>query len=134
MRRKAAIRRAGALLAIVIVVAFVGAVLQGCSNGQSSNQSDKELETRREATDLANIRSAYAELTAAYLTDDLGDDASIEIPVTQTQANWQIDGDTAITLIAEGHRSEGVEVPSKEAGEGVVYVVSVDEDGVITVG
>ena len=51
-----------------------------------------QLEKAREATDLANLRSAYAEQIAALLLWD-GTDANLpeDITVTaqQTQENWQ---------------------------------------------
>ena len=51
-----------------------------------------QLEKAREATDLANLRSAYAEQMAALLLWD-GTDANLpeDITVTaqQTQENWQ---------------------------------------------
>ena len=84
-----------------------------------------QLEKARETTDLANIRSAYAELMAGYLTDDLTTaNSSIEVPVTQTQSGWQIDNGAENTTIAEGHKGNGVSVPAK-TGEGAVYTVTI---------
>ena len=90
-----------------------------------------QLEKARETTDLANIRSAYAEQMAAYLTNDSNAAiADISVPVTQTQANWQIDGNQAKTTIAEGHTGAGVEVPAATSGN---YTVKISSDGVVTV-
>ena len=72
-----------------------------------------QLEKAREATDLANIRSAYAEILANYLTDE--DDVDpITVPMYQTRANWtEIDtpmcGDMNLTSDAnvEGAPADG---------------------------
>lgn len=88
-----------------------------------------QLEKAREATDLANVRAAYAELSAEYLT--AGTDATATVPeakkvkVTQKQENWQCDGNKTETEIASS-----VKVPAKASGE---YTVSITNGGVITV-
>ena len=47
-----------------------------------------QLEKAREATDLANIRSAYAEVLANYLTDE-EDVEAIDVDLYQKTADWQ---------------------------------------------
>lgn len=45
-----------------------------------------QLEKSREATDLANVRSAYANLVADYLDNsDAATSKSIEVPVKQKE-------------------------------------------------
>ena len=85
-----------------------------------------QLEKARESTDLANVRSAYAEQMAAYLTwDGTSTIADISVPATQTQDNWQIEeGAPANATIAEGHDGEGVSVPFKLAGDN--YTVKIN--------
>ena len=46
-----------------------------------------QLEKAREATDLANIRSAYAEVLAAFLTGET--DLTKTVTLTQKQDDWQ---------------------------------------------
>lgn len=46
-----------------------------------------QLENSREATDAANLRSAYAEVAANYLTS--GSAATKPVSATQTQSDWQ---------------------------------------------
>jgi hypothetical protein len=91
-----------------------------------------QLEKSREATDLANMRSAYVELTAEYLTN--GSDtttttlpAAKTVKVTQKQAYWQSvgDGKSATTTIANN-----VSVPSATSGN---YTVQIDNAGVVAV-
>ena len=86
------------LMEMLIVVAII-AVLIAIAIPTFTNQ----LEKAREATDLANLRSAYAQVMAAALTnsdDDTtiglnrdGDDGaavwSINVNATQTVAKWQ---------------------------------------------
>mgnify|MGYP004468695607 FL=1 len=86
------------LMEMLIVVAII-AVLVAIAIPTFTNQ----LEKAREATDLANLRGAYAQVMAAALTNSAedtsinlkreGNDGAaswfIEVPATQTVANWQ---------------------------------------------
>ena len=86
------------LMEMLIVVAII-AVLVAIAIPTFTNQ----LEKAREATDLANLRGAYAQVMAAALTNaesdttinlvrDGADGAaswSINVAATQTVANWQ---------------------------------------------
>ena len=91
-----------------------------------------QLEKSREATDLANVRSAYAEQMAAYLTSDNKTAiADITVPVKQTVDKWQSQGDADNATIAEGQTGKGIEVPCHTSGS---YTVSIDvETGEITI-
>ena len=86
------------LMEMLIVVAII-AVLIAIAIPTFTNQ----LEKAREATDLANLRGAYAQVMAAALTNSdadttigltrTGDDGaavwSINVNATQTVAKWQ---------------------------------------------
>lgn len=48
-----------------------------------------QLEKTREATDMANIRAAYAEVVTAQLTDEEG--KSKKVTLTQKKPEWQTD-------------------------------------------
>ena len=86
------------LMEMLIVVAII-AVLVAIAIPTFTNQ----LEKAREATDLANLRSAYAQVMAAALTNADKDDTiglkrdggdgeavwSINVNATQTVAKWQ---------------------------------------------
>lgn len=115
------------LAELLVVVAIIG-VLVAISIPIFTSQ----LEKAREATDLANVRSAYAELTTAYLTN--GNDSSSAtadlpadktVPVTQKKSKWQCDGDADSTKIATS-----VDVPAATSGN---YTVHIDNAGVVTV-
>lgn len=112
------------LAELLIVVAIIGVLV-----AISIPIFTAQLEKAREATDLANVRAAYAELSAEYLT--AGTDTTATAPankkvkVTQKQDKWQCDGDKTETEIGSS-----VKVPVKTSGE---YIVSIDNAGVITV-
>ena len=73
----------GFTLAELLIVVAIIAVLVAISIPIFSAQ----LEKAREATDLANVRSAYAELVANYLTE--GEADSIHVAAQQRQSGWQ---------------------------------------------
>ena len=47
-----------------------------------------QLEKSREATDMANIRAAYAEVVANYISSN-EQEQTASVNAVQTQANWQ---------------------------------------------
>lgn len=65
----------GFTLAELLIVVAIIAVLVAISIPIFSAQ----LEKAKEATDMANIRSAYAEVVAKYLGDSQGHKASVEL-------------------------------------------------------
>ena len=117
----------GFTLAELLIVVAIIAVLVAIAIPVFTAQ----LEKSREATDLANVRSAYAEMMTEYLTwDGTSDIDDIEVPAKQVQANWQSNGDKATTTIAEGVTGKGISVPANTDK----YTVSIDtDDGTITV-
>ncbi len=117
----------GFTLAELLIVVAIIAVLVAIAIPVFTAQ----LEKAREATDLANVRSAYAEMMTEYLTwDGSSTIADIEVPAKQVQDGWQFDGDEETTMIAEGVTGEGIEVPANTDK----YTVSIDtDDGTITV-
>ncbi|WP_235897304.1 type II secretion system protein [Baileyella intestinalis] len=74
----------GFTLAELLIVVAIIAVLVAISIPIFSAQ----LEKSREATDAANIRSAYAEVSADLLTDD-SSNTSVKVPAKQKKAGWQ---------------------------------------------
>ena len=69
------------LMEMLIVVAII-AILVAIAIPTFNNQ----LEKAREATDLANLRSAYAEVMASALTGD--DDEAAKADVSHTGTTW----------------------------------------------
>ena len=95
-----------------------------------------QLEKSREATDLANVRSAYAEQMAAYLTSDNKTAiADITVPAKQTIDKWQsLSGEPANATIAEGKTGSAgkIDVPCHLSGSN--YTIKVDQaTGKITI-
>ena len=119
----------GFTLAELLIVVAIIAVLVAIAIPIFSAQ----LEKSREATDIANVRSAYATLVADYLTSTEAAAAkTINVPVAQKEANWQSHGDDAnypLEQMKDGEISV-VNVPQKIAGN---YVVTIAADGTITV-
>ena len=82
------------LAELLIVVAIIG-VLVAISIPIFTTQ----LEKSREATDISNIRSAYAEVVAAGLTDP-GNSHSADIPLKQAVNGWATGSSTSIAGVA----------------------------------
>ena len=115
----------GFTLAELLIVVAIIAVLVAIAIPVFTAQ----LEKSREATDLANIRSAYAELMSEYLTwDGKTDIANIEVPVKQVQTGWQCDGGNDPTTIAEGVKNGGIKVDSKTSGNYTLSITTTGDD------
>ena len=103
------------LAELLIVVAIIGVLV-----AISIPIFNAQLEKSREAVDLANIRAAYAELTADYLQDDTA--SSIKVPVTQKTATWDGTNKGSVAGIS------GIPVSLSGA-----YVVSIDASGNVSI-
>ena len=111
------------LLIVVAIIAVLVAIAIPIFTAQ--------LEKSREATDLANVRAAYADMMVEYLgwngTSTINDKT---VPAKQTQSGWQTAGGNANTTIADGYSGTGISVPAKTDS----YTLSIDtDDGKITV-
>ena len=73
----------GFTLAELLIVVAIIAVLVAIAIPVFTSQ----LEKSREATDLANVRSAYASVVVQYLDD--GASHSLSVDAQQTQSGWQ---------------------------------------------
>ena len=114
----------GFTLAELLIVVAIIAVLVAIAIPVFTAQ----LEKSREATDLANVRSAYAEIMAQYLTwDGSSAIADITVPAKQAQDNWQTYNNGANATIAEGHAGAGVSVPFHTVGGN--YTVHIETTG-----
>jgi type IV pilus assembly protein PilA len=107
------------LLIVVAIIAVLVAIAIPVFTGQ--------LEKAREATDAANVRSAYATLVADYLENGKGKD--IKVDVTQKKADWQTDPAPTLTVMSNG-TSEEKPIPAKTTGQ---YTVAISDDGVVSV-
>lgn len=104
------------LAELLIVVAIIG-VLVAISIPVFTSQ----LEKAKEATDAANLRSAYAQVISTNLTD--GSTTAITVDQEQGVANW-----TATPNFADNFT---VEAPTAASGSWSVAVVT-DASGAVT--
>ena len=88
-----------------------------------------QLEKSREATDMANIRGAYAEIAAASITDP-DNTISATVGLKQTQAKWQTTG----ANIAGIDITEDLWNVAKGGSVEVKYTAGTDGTGTITIG
>ena len=108
----------GFTLAELLIVVAIIAVLVAISIPIFSAQ----LEKAKEATDMANIRSAYAEVVAAYLGDSQKHEASVKLNSDTT--NYESDKNAEIAGVK-------YETILKKASP---CVVKIDEKGKVTIG
>ena len=107
----------GFTLAELLIVVAIIAVLVAIAIPVFTAQ----LEKSREATDLANVRSAYAEVVAAFINDGKAHNASV--PMKSNLSDCK-------TETTEQVAGVGVETILKGANP---CVVAVDEDGEVTI-
>jgi hypothetical protein len=88
-----------------------------------------QLEKSREATDMANVRSAYANVVSNYLTNaDQG--YSMEVTAQQTQSGWQNSQNGKLITQVDGKESE-ISVAAKTKGS--KYKVTISKSGTVAV-
>ena len=83
----------GFTLAELLIVVAIIAVLVAIAIPIFTTQ----LEKSREATDIANVRSAYANVVAAYITDAKAQ--SMTVTAKQAQESWQGEKGVLMTQI-----------------------------------
>lgn len=80
-----------------------------------------QLEKAREATDLANIRAAYAECESEVLANGSSKTVYKEVAITQTKAGWSTDVEK---VGGKEVSSFTYNSPTKNSGNGYVTVTS----------
>lgn len=114
----------GFTLAELLIVVAIIAVLVAVAIPVFSTQ----LERSKEATDTANVRSAYAQVVTSYLTDGAAHSMSVE--ARQGQSGWQNKDNGKLVTQINGKES----VQSFSAViKGGKYNVAIKSDGTVSV-
>ena len=118
----------GFTLAELLIVVAIIAVLVAIAIPVFTTQ----LERSREATDLSNIRSAYAEAVADYLTAGATVSKSAQVKnVQQTVSGWQT-SPTPVLYTRVNGSEKSVSLPANI--KGTTVTVTVHANGSVTVG
>ncbi len=113
----------GFTLAELLIVVAIIAVLVAIAIPVFSSQ----LEKSKEATDIANVRSAYAQVVTQYLTDDTTSH-TMTVAARQSQDGWQ---GTSGTIVVQVDGTESTQnFNAKTSG---TYTVTIDASGSVTV-
>ena len=110
------------LLIVVAIIAVLVAIAIPVFTGQ--------LEKAREATDLANIRSAYGEVVSKYLTD--GKAYTATVVAKQTKEGWETTGTDllGLTLASDATSTETALGGKKNPNS---WTVEIDTEGTVTI-
>ena len=116
----------GFTLAELLIVVAIIAVLVAIAIPIFTQQ----LEKAREATDLANVRAAYAEVVTNYLMDT---EKSFSGTVTarQAQSGWALGSSNAVLFTRLDGKESSVPVPVVQAPG--MYTVKITKDGKVSV-
>ena len=119
----------GFTLAELLIVVAIIAVLVAIAIPVFTTQ----LERSREATDLSNIRAAYAEAVAEYLANGATAQQTATVSsVKQQTAGWDIDDPKLYTRI-DGTEA-AVDLPDIKTGDTVTVTVAADGTTTVTKG
>lgn len=105
------------LLIVVAIIAVLVAIAIPIFTAQ--------LEKSREATDEANIRAAYAEVTAAQIGGESASKWTKSVKAKQTKSGWTTSPDFPANI------NSGGSVVAKTSGNS--WTVKIDADGKVTV-
>ena len=114
----------GFTLAELLIVVAIIAVLVAIAIPVFTTQ----LEKSKEATDTANVRSAYADVVAQYLID--AQPHTMTVAAKQGKAGWDNPENGKFTQQVDGSE---VSVTFSAVTSGSNYTVSIGSDGVVTI-
>ena len=112
----------GFTLAELLIVVAIIAVLVAIAIPVFSAQ----LEKSREATDVANVRSAYATLTTSWLTDPSS--ASMTVKAQQKESGWKTNPEPKLETMKSGSMGS-IDIPAKTS----TYTVKINASGTISI-
>ena len=113
----------GFTLAELLIVVAIIAVLVAIAIPIFTTQ----LEKSREATDIANVRSAYANIVAAYITE--GTEQSMQVTAKQAQTGWQ--GESGVLMTQVDGKEGSIAFSAKTSGS--TYNVKINESGSVSI-
>ena len=120
----------GFTLAELLIVVAIIAVLTAIAIPVFTSQ----LERSREATDLSNIRAAYAEAVSEYLSNGAGTAKSASVKnIKQTKTGWIIEEGNPQLMTRVNGSEKAVPLSGVAVAVGDTVVVTVDANGVVTV-
>lgn len=111
----------GFTLAELLIVVAIIAVLVAIAIPIFTSQ----LEKSREATDIANVRAAYAEVVTSYLTTN--DAATMDVKAQQKKAGWQ--GESGKVVVQSG----GQQTEKTFSATTGTYTVQINSNGAFSV-
>lgn len=120
--------RKGFTLAELLIVVAIIAVLVAIAIPVFTTQ----LEKSREATDMSNLRAAYAEVMAEYLSNGATGTPTATVTARQTQAGWQNTENGKLIVRVNGNESE-VPVAAKTSGDTWTLTINPDEDTLLSI-
>ena len=120
--------RKGFTLAELLIVVAIIAVLTAIAIPVFTAQ----LEKSREATDMSNIRAAYAEVMAEYLANGADKAYYAEVGLKQQKDGWQNTENGKLYTRVDGVEKE-VTVDDSIVGKNKTVYVNVDGEGTVTV-
>ena len=115
----------GFTLAELLIVVAIIAVLVAIAIPVFSAQ----LEKSREATDIANVRSAYAEVMTNYLTSN-DSTTTIAVSAKQTITGWQ--GDSGYIEYFSDNATQSKTYDAKTSGSAYTVGITVDSSAKAT--
>lgn len=115
--------RKGFTLAELLIVVAIVAVLVAIAVPMYT----AGLEKSRETTDIANVRTAFADVVSAYMMD--GKTLTIEVTVQQRVPDWQVDPCPMVFYQVNGvQKAVGIK-PTTAAGGSYSVTMKFDDDG-----
>ena len=128
MLKKLTKKNEGFTLAELLIVVAIIAVLTAIAIPVFTAQ----LEKSREATDMSNIRAAYAEVMAEYLANGADKAYYAEVGLKQQKDGWQNTENGKLYTRVDGVEKE-VTVDDSIVGKNKTVYVNVDGEGTVTV-